>query len=160
MLGGPAQDAPNTPHHAASRLTRVHQVKMSSSGSVCVIRSSMLICPSIYQSTMRDASVRPRALPRAVPFNTRPGHQLEQSCLDFCPAPATPTITDRFQPRWQSAISIVAATITTASIGLTARCGDRVQRLFWIDAATLRCVARSLRNSVSSGAPMSRGWRF
>src|SRR5215471_1331920 len=39
---------------------------MSSSFSVCVIRSSMLILRSMYQSTMRGTSVRPRAPPNAL----------------------------------------------------------------------------------------------
>src|SRR5699024_6125772 len=40
---------------------------MRSSGMVCVMRSSTLILPSIYHSTMRGTSVRPRAPPKAVP---------------------------------------------------------------------------------------------
>ena len=43
-----------------------------SSGIVWVIRSSMLILPSMYQSTIFGTSVRPRAPPKAVPFQTRP----------------------------------------------------------------------------------------
>src|SRR6185503_16198253 len=42
------------------------------SGITCVIRSSMLILPSMYQSTIFGTSVRPRAPPKAVPFHTRP----------------------------------------------------------------------------------------
>src|ERR1051326_659086 len=45
---------------------------MSESGSVWVMRSSILILPSMYQSTMRGTSVRPLAPPKAVPFHTRP----------------------------------------------------------------------------------------
>ena len=45
---------------------------ISSSGSLWVIRSSMLILPSMYQSTIFGTSVRPRAPPKAVPFQTRP----------------------------------------------------------------------------------------
>src|SRR5690349_4213390 len=40
------------------------------------MRSSMLILPSMYQSTIFGTSVRPRAPPNAVPF---------QTCLDFLP---------------------------------------------------------------------------
>ena len=36
-----------------------------SCGMTCVIRSSMLILPSMYQSTMRGTSVRPRTPPKA-----------------------------------------------------------------------------------------------
>ena len=37
-----------------------------------VIRSSMLILPSMYQSTIFGTSVRPRAPPKAVPRHDRP----------------------------------------------------------------------------------------
>ena len=43
-----------------------------SSGMVWVIRSSMLIFFSMYQSTIFGTSVRPLAPPNAVPFHTRP----------------------------------------------------------------------------------------
>src|SRR5579862_7176814 len=43
-----------------------------SKGMTCVIRSSMLIFLSMYQSTIFGTSVRPRAPPNAVPFQTRP----------------------------------------------------------------------------------------
>jgi hypothetical protein len=39
---------------------------------VWVIKSSMLILPSMYQSTIFGTSVRPRAPPKAVPRQTRP----------------------------------------------------------------------------------------
>src|SRR5437870_3529668 len=45
---------------------------MSASLSLCVIRSSMLILPSMYQSTIFGTSRRPLAPPNAVPFHTRP----------------------------------------------------------------------------------------
>ena len=45
---------------------------MFSSGMVWVIRSSMLIFPSIYQSTICGTCVRPLAPPNAVPRQTRP----------------------------------------------------------------------------------------
>ena len=43
-----------------------------SSGSLCVISGSMSIFLSMYQSTIFGTSVRPRAPPKAVPFQTRP----------------------------------------------------------------------------------------
>jgi hypothetical protein len=39
---------------------------------VCVIIGSISILPSMYQSTIFGTSVRPRAPPKAVPFQTRP----------------------------------------------------------------------------------------
>ncbi len=45
---------------------------MRASGNWCVMRSSMLILPCMYQSTIFGTSVRPRAPPNAVPFHTRP----------------------------------------------------------------------------------------
>src|SRR3984957_6518255 len=74
---------------------------MSSSGIRCVIRSSMLIFPSMYQSTIFGTSGRPRAPPKAVPFQTRPVTSWNGRVLISLPAPATPTTTDTPQPRWQ-----------------------------------------------------------
>src|ERR1700730_321194 len=74
---------------------------MSSSGIWCVMRSSMLILPSIYQSTICGNSVRPRTPPNAVPFQTRPVTSCNGRVLISRPAPATPTTTDTPQPRWQ-----------------------------------------------------------
>src|ERR1700760_2721235 len=51
---------------------RSKAVLISSSFKVWVMRSSMLILPSIYQSTIFGTSVRPLAPPKAVPFQTRP----------------------------------------------------------------------------------------
>jgi hypothetical protein len=45
---------------------------MSGSGMVWVIIGSISILPSMYQSTIFGTSVRPRAPPKAVPFQTRP----------------------------------------------------------------------------------------
>ena len=45
---------------------------MRSSGSLWVISGSMLILPSMYQSTICGTWVRPRTPPKAVPFQTRP----------------------------------------------------------------------------------------
>jgi hypothetical protein len=61
--------------HVPREAADVHQVEavlMSSSGMVWVMRSSMLILPSMYQSTIFGTSVRPRAPPKAEPFQTRP----------------------------------------------------------------------------------------
>src|SRR6185437_13081954 len=74
---------------------------MSVSGMRCVMRSSMLILPSMYQSTIFGTSVRPRAPPNAVPFHTRPVTNWNGRVLISLPAPATPTTTDTPQPRWQ-----------------------------------------------------------
>ena len=41
-------------------------------GIRCVIRSSMLTFPSMYQSTIYGTSLRPLAPPNAVPFQVRP----------------------------------------------------------------------------------------
>src|SRR3978361_734890 len=59
----------------------------------------MLILPSIYQSTILGTSVRPRAPPKAVPFQTRPVTSWKGRVLISCPAPATPMITETPQPR-------------------------------------------------------------
>src|SRR5215813_12677984 len=56
---------------------------MSGSGMVCVIIGSISILPSMYQSTIFGTSVRPRAPPKAVPFQTRPGDQLEGARCDL-----------------------------------------------------------------------------
>ena len=57
---------------------------------VWVIRSSMLILPSMYQSTIFGTSVRPRAPPKAVPFQTRPVTSWNGRVAISCPEPATP----------------------------------------------------------------------
>src|SRR5258706_388519 len=72
-----------------------------SSGIWCVISGSMLILPSMYQSTIRGTSVRPRAPPKAVPFQTRPVTSWKGRVLISWPDPATPMITETPQPRWQ-----------------------------------------------------------
>src|SRR5690606_12712573 len=74
---------------------------MSSSGMVWVMRSSILIFPSMYQSTIFGTSVRPRAPPKAVPFQTRPVTSWNGRVEISCPAPATPTMMLSPQPRWQ-----------------------------------------------------------
>ena len=45
----------------------------------------MLMRFSMYQSTIRGTSVRPRAPPNAVPFHDPPGHQLERPRRDLLP---------------------------------------------------------------------------
>ena len=59
----------------------------------------MLIRPSMYQSTIRGTSVRPRAPPNAVPFQTRPVTNWNGRVAISCPAPATPMMIDWPQPR-------------------------------------------------------------
>jgi tripartite-type tricarboxylate transporter receptor subunit TctC len=72
-----------------------------SSGMVWVIRSSMLILPSMYQSTIFGTSVRPRAPPKAVPFQTRPVTSWNGRVAISLPASATPMMMLSPQPRWQ-----------------------------------------------------------
>src|SRR5882672_3674338 len=67
---------------------------MRSSGSVCVIRSSILILPSMYQSTIFGTSVRPRAPPNAEPFQTRPVTSWKGLVAISAPAGATPMMID------------------------------------------------------------------
>ena len=74
---------------------------MRSSGSLCVISGSISIFPSMYQSTIRGTSVRPRAPPNAVPFQTRPVTSWNGRVAISWPAPATPMMTLTPQPRWQ-----------------------------------------------------------
>ena len=66
-----------------------------------MIIGSMAILPSMYQSTIFGTSVRPRAPPKAVPFQTLPVTSWKGRVDISCPAPATPTMTDVPQPRWQ-----------------------------------------------------------
>ena len=47
----------------------------------------MLILPSMYQSTIFGTSVRPRAPPKAVPFQTRPVTSWNGRVAISCPAP-------------------------------------------------------------------------
>ncbi len=74
---------------------------MRSSGIVWVMRSSMLMRLSMYQSTIFGTSVRPRAPPNAVPCHTRPVTSWNGRVRISWPAPATPMIVDTPQPRWQ-----------------------------------------------------------
>ena len=74
---------------------------MSSSFSVCVISGSMAILPSMYQSTIFGTSVRPRAPPKAEPFQTRPVTSWNGRVAISWPAAATPMITLWPQPLWQ-----------------------------------------------------------
>ena len=62
---------------------------------------SIAILPSMYQSTIRGTSVRPRAPPNAVPFHTRPVTSWNGRVLISWPDPATPMMTLTPQPRWQ-----------------------------------------------------------
>src|SRR4051812_5035127 len=72
-----------------------------SSGSLWVMRSSMLIFPSMYQSTIFGTSVRPLAPPKAVPRHTRPVTSWKGRVAISRPASATPMMIDSPQPRWQ-----------------------------------------------------------
>ena len=67
---------------------------ISSSGMVWVIIGSISILPSMYQSTIFGTSVRPRAPPKAVPFQTRPVTSWNGRVAISLPAPATPMMTD------------------------------------------------------------------
>src|SRR5437867_5423955 len=60
---------------------------ISASLSLCVIRSSILILPSMYQSTIFGTSRRPLAPPNAVPFHTRPVTSWNGRVLISWPAP-------------------------------------------------------------------------
>src|SRR5258708_3085427 len=80
---------------------RSNALLMSFKGILWVMRSSMLILPSMYQSTIFGTSVRPRAPPKAVPFHTRPVTNWNGRVEISLPAPATPMITATPQPRWQ-----------------------------------------------------------
>src|SRR5213075_1369938 len=75
---------------------------MSASAIVCVIIGSISILPSMYQSTILGTSVRPRAPPNAVPFQTRPVTSWNGRVAISLPASATPITTDTPQPRWQA----------------------------------------------------------
>ena len=74
---------------------------MRDSGSLWVIRLSMSILPSMYQSTIFGTSDRPRAPPKAEPFQTRPVTSWNGRVEISWPAPATPMTTLTPQPRWQ-----------------------------------------------------------
>ena len=81
---------------------------------VWVMRGSIWILPSMYQSTMLGTSVRPRAPPKAVPFQTRPVTSWKGRVAISAPAGATPMITETPQPLWQHSsawrISVVLPT--------------------------------------------------
>jgi hypothetical protein len=66
---------------------------------VWVIIGSISIFPSMYQSTIRGTSVRPRAPPKAVPFQTRPVTSWNGRVEISAPAGATPITTETPQPR-------------------------------------------------------------
>ena len=64
-----------------------------------MIIGSIWILPSMYQSTIFGTSVRPRAPPKAVPFQTRPVTSWNGRVAISAPAGATPITTDTPQPR-------------------------------------------------------------
>ena len=59
-----------------------------------VIIGSISILPSMYQSTIFGTSVRPRAPPKAVPFQTRPVTSWNGRVEISAPAGATPMMID------------------------------------------------------------------
>src|SRR5262249_30612374 len=71
---------------------------MSASVIVWVIIGSISILPSMYQSTILGTSVRPRAPPNAVPFQTRPVTSWNGRAAISAPAGATPMIMDSPHP--------------------------------------------------------------
>ncbi|MOA55358.1 hypothetical protein D3C78_1791370 [compost metagenome] len=75
---------------------------MRSSGRVWVIMGSISILPSMYQSTILGVSVRPRAPPKAEPFQTRPVTSWNGRVEISLPASATPITMLSPQPRWQA----------------------------------------------------------
>src|SRR5665647_2955669 len=87
-----------TPRIDSPRFMRSNPLLMSSSGMVWVIRSSMLILPSMYQSTILGTSVRPRAPPKAEPSHLRPVTSWKGWVLISAPASATPMMMLRPQP--------------------------------------------------------------
>src|SRR3954451_15971282 len=74
---------------------------ISSSLRTWVIIGSISILPPMYQSTILGTSVRPRAPPNAVPFQTRPVTSWNGRVAISLPASATPIMIDWPQPRWQ-----------------------------------------------------------
>jgi hypothetical protein len=60
----------------------------------CVIIGSISILPSMYQSTIFGTSVRPRAPPNAVPFQTRPVTSWNGRVAISAPEGATPMMMD------------------------------------------------------------------
>src|SRR5262249_29944901 len=69
---------------------RSNPLLMSGSGMVWVIIGSISILPSMYQSTIFGTSVRPRAPPNAVPFQTRPVTSWNGRVAISAPEGATP----------------------------------------------------------------------
>src|SRR3974377_345959 len=67
---------------------------MSSSLRTWVIIGSIWIFPFMYQSTIFGTSVRPRAPPKAVPFQTRPVTSWNGRVAISAPAGATPIMMD------------------------------------------------------------------
>ena len=67
----------------------------------------------MYQSTMRGTSVRPRAPPKAEPFQTRPVTSWNGRVAISWPAPATPMI-DRDAPAAVAALERLAHELDVA----------------------------------------------
>src|SRR3981081_2282386 len=81
---------------------RSNPLLISSSLRTWVIIGSISIFPFMYQSTIFGTSVRPRAPPNAVPFQTRPVTSWNGRVEISLPASATPPPTEPPQPRWQA----------------------------------------------------------
>src|SRR3954454_8312382 len=75
---------------------------ISSSLRTWVIIGSISIFPFMYQSTILGTSVRPRAPPNAVPFQTRPVTSWNGRVEISLPDSATPITTETPQPRWHA----------------------------------------------------------
>src|ERR1700753_3396362 len=78
---------------------------ISLSGITCVIIGSIWILPCIYQSTIFGTSVRPRAPPNAVPFQTRPVTSWNGRVEISAAAAAPPIPIDCSQPRGTAAVT-------------------------------------------------------
>ena len=128
---------------------------MRSSGSTCVIRSSMLILPSMYQSTIFGTSVRPRAPPNAVPFHTRPVTSWNGRVLDLLPG-AGDADDHRHAPAAMAALERLAHHVDVADaleavVGAAAGELDQVRRRGRpaTSFGLTKCVRPNLRASAS-----------
>jgi hypothetical protein len=89
---------------------------ISSRASRWVIIGSISILPSMYQSTIFGTSVRPRAPPKAVPFQVRPVTSWKGRVEISAPAGATPMMIDSPQPLCaHSSAARITSTLPVAS---------------------------------------------
>ena len=108
-----------TPRIDSPRFINSKPSLICSSGSVWVISSSILILPSMYQSTIFGTSVRPRAPPKAEPRHSRPVTSWNGRVLISAPAGATPIITLSPQPLWADSKAVrITSTLPVASTPL------------------------------------------